>query len=292
MSAADIAGGTTAGIVIARAGLTRRFAETVAAAHLPSGPGDESVVTQEQVDELPVVVRRYLHFMGVIGRPRDWSFRAQFIGRFWLRRGLGWMPAEAWQYNSAISIGRVFVMRVRVAGVVPMIGCDTYLRGHGHMIGKLLDRFTVVDGSGEEFDVGGRTTYLNEAILLAPSMLLGPETTWTEVDARSFDVTLLDSGRSVTGRVFLDDRGAPVDFSSTDRFAALPSGLVRAEWHTPVRSWQTVNGRPTPGPVSAVWHFPHSLLPYIKGEFVANSLAFNIAPASVHPAKEARSQNA
>ena len=38
------------------------------------------------------------------------------------------MPAEAWQYNSALEIGQLFVMRVRFAGVVPMIGHDTYLR--------------------------------------------------------------------------------------------------------------------------------------------------------------------
>lgn len=176
-------------------------------------------------------------------------------------------------------------MRVHVAGVVPMIGRDTYLHGHGRMIGKLLDRVTVVDGSGEEFDIGELTTYLDDAVLLTPSMLLGPATTWTEVDDHSFDVTLADAGRSVTGRVFLDARGAPVDFSTTDRFAALPSGLVRAEWNTPVASWQTVDDHPTPGPVSAVWHLPNGPLPYIKGRFIADSLAFNTTPGSHHPAK-------
>src|SRR5664279_2405065 len=95
-------------------------------------------------------------------------------------------------------------MRIRFAGVVPMFGRDTYLDGQGRMIGKLFDRFTVVDGQGEEFDIGELSTYLNDAIMLAPSMLLGPNTTWTDVDANSFDVTLADGGRTVTGRVFLD----------------------------------------------------------------------------------------
>lgn len=106
MSATSSAGGTTGDRVTARAGLTRRFAETVTAAHLPNGPGDESVVTGDEVAELPGVVQRYLHFMGAVGRPRVWSLRAQFVGRFWLRRGLGWMPAKARQYNTSISIAR------------------------------------------------------------------------------------------------------------------------------------------------------------------------------------------
>ena len=82
-----------------------------------------------------------------------------------------------------------------------MIGCDTYLDGHGQMVGKLFGLVTIVDGRGEEFDIGELTTYLNDAILIAPSMLLGPGTTWREVDDHSFDVTLTDAGRSVTGRV-------------------------------------------------------------------------------------------
>jgi hypothetical protein len=262
----------------AQHGLGHRFTETVTTAGLASRPGDDTVVTADQIAQLPPVVGRYLRFMGVIGQPRVWSFRVRFQGRFWLRRGLGWMPAEAWQYNSAVQIGRVFVMRVRFAGVVPMYGRDTYLRAHGRMTGKLFDRFTVVDGQGPEFDIGELTTYLNDAIMLAPSMLLMPSTKWTEVDGHSFDVTLVDAERSVTGRVFIDDTGAPFDFSTTDRFADLPSGLVRAEWRTPVQNWQTIDGRVVPGQVSALWRLPDGDLRYIKGTFVSNSIEVNIPP--------------
>jgi len=75
-------------------------------------------------------------------------------------------------------------------------------------------------GEGEEFDIGELTTYLNDALFIAPSFLLRPEVTWAEIDAVTFDVTLRDAGRSVTGRVFLDEQGAPVDFATTDRFVA------------------------------------------------------------------------
>jgi hypothetical protein len=276
----DIASRTAVNTLVPQEGLGRRFTEAVATAGLASGPGDEAVVTADEIAQLSPVVSRYLHFIGVVGRPRVWSFRARFGGRFWLRRGLGWMPADAWQYNSALEISRVFVMRIRFAGVVPMFGRDTYLDSHGRMIGKLFDRFIVVDGQGEEFDIGELTTYLNDAIMLAPSMLLRPNTTWTDVDAHSFDVTLADGGRTVTGRVFVDGAGAPFDFSTTDRFAALPSGPVRAEWRTPVRSWQSFDGRVVPGPFRAVWHLPDGELPYIKGAFVPDSVAFNISPRS------------
>ena len=64
------------------AGLYRRFVDAVAAADLPTGPGDGAIVTDADLAGLPDVVQRYLRFMGVVGRPRDWSLRAHFVGRF------------------------------------------------------------------------------------------------------------------------------------------------------------------------------------------------------------------
>jgi hypothetical protein len=52
------------------------------------------------------------------------------------------------------------------------------------------------------------------------------------VDDHTFDVRLVDAGQTVSARVFLDDGGHPVNFSTTDRYADLPGGLVRAEWTT------------------------------------------------------------
>jgi hypothetical protein len=259
-----------------RDGLYRRFVRTVEAAGLPAGPNDTSTVTDADLAGMPEVVQRYLRFMGVLDRPRDWSFRARFVGRFRLRPRLGWMPAEAWQYNSGLAVARVFVMRLRFAGVVPMVGSDTYLNGHGRMLGKLLDRIVVADGEGSEFDIGELTTYLNDAVLMAPSMLLGASTSWNAVDDGSFDVSLTDAGRTVTGRVFVDERGAPYDFSTTDRYTDLPGTMVRAEWRTPVRGWEFIHGQAVPSRVEAVWHLPDGPVPYVTGAL--GYLTRNVAP--------------
>lgn len=257
--------------------LHRAFVETVRDAGVAVDPGESDVVTDSEVADLPDVVQRYLSFMEVVGRKRARSVQARFVGRFQLRPKLGWMPAEAWQYDSGVEVARVYVMRLRFARVVPMIGRDTYVGGRGRMIGKLAGLVTVVDGQGEEFDIGELTTYLNDALLLAPSMLLG-RVEWVGVDDHSFDVSLTDAGRTVTGRVFVDDRGAPVDFSSTDRFADLPGGLVRAEWRTPIDGWEHVGGRPVPGSTRAVWNLEDGPLTYVEGRFVPDSIVLNAPP--------------
>ncbi|HEY9375935.1 MAG TPA: DUF6544 family protein, partial [Jiangellaceae bacterium] len=241
-------------------------------------PDDLAQVTEDDLAGFPEVVQRYLRFMGVVDQPRDWSFRARFVGRFRLRPRLGWMPAEAWQYNTSLGIARIFVMRLRFAGIVPMVGSDTYLDGRGRMLGKLLDRIVVADGQGLEFDIGELTTYLNDAVLMAPSMLLSLATSWNAVDNGSFDVSLTDAGRTVTARVFVDERGAPYDFSTTDRYADLPGGTVQAEWRTPVRGWELIHGRALPGRIEAVWQLPGGPLPYFAGQL--GYLTRNVPPGS------------
>ena len=246
------------------------------------GPGTEAdggnLVTAEEIAELPEPVRRYLAFMEVVGRPRYRSFEARFSGRFRRTPRDRWMAAEAHQYNTAPEVARIYTMRLRFAGLLPMVGHDTYVRGSGRMVGKLFDRFTVADGAGDEFDVGELVTYLNDAILLAPSMLLGPSTTWRGLDDSSFEVALTDASHTVRATITLDARGAPIDFVTVDRFASLPQGLVRATWTTPVSAWVRVDGRMLPGPARATWLLDDGPFTYVEGRFVTESIRYDVPP--------------
>jgi hypothetical protein len=255
------------------------FMHEVAALGLSTGPGPGVPVSEADLAPLPEPAQRYLRFMRVPGRPRDWSFRARFSGRFRRTARSRWLPCECWQYNTALDLARIFYIRLRMGGVVPVLGRDTYLRGRGRMLIRPLDLFTIVDGRGPEFDVGELVTYLNDAILIAPSFLLLPETRWSPVDAESFDVSLADRGITVTARVFVDGRGAVTDFSTTDRFYA-PGGIppVRTRWTTPVEGWREVGGRMLPTRGQAVWQFPAGPLPYADFTFDTDDLAFNVPP--------------
>jgi hypothetical protein len=256
----------------------RTFEKELAALGLAGGtPGP--VVTEADVAPLPPAVQRYLRFMGVPGRPRDTSFRLQVTGRFRRSHREPWMAAEARQYNSRPDVARVFYLRVRMMGI-PVLGRDTYLAGKGRMLVRPLDLFTVADGRGPEYDLGELVTFLNDAVLLAPSMLLGPGVGFAPVDDGSFDVTLTDRGTTVSARVFLDARGAPVDFSTTDRFGEDPfrpgRPLTRARWTTPVEGWREEGGRKLPTRGSAVWHFEGGDLSYAELDFPPGALAFNV----------------
>jgi len=259
----------------------RRLSGEVVAAALVGGEGDPQPVTEEDLAGLPATVQRYLHAMGVVNRPRDWSFMAHITGRFRLKGQGSWMPAEVWQYNSAMEVARIFHMRIDFAGVVPMVGSDVYLGGKGVMHGKLLGLVTVARAEGPEADMSELVTYLNDAVLMAPSMLLRPNTSFAPVDDRSFDVTIVDADQTVTARVLLDDDGRPVNFSTTDRYADLPGGLVRAEWTTPIDGWVPDGNRLIFTRGRAIWHLPEGPLCYLDFRMSPGGVRYNVAPTDI-----------
>lgn len=232
----------------------------------------------DDLADLPDSARRYFLAMGVLGRPGVRSFTVAFTGRFRLGIDRPWLPMRSVQYNVARPVTRIYTLRVLFGRVIPMVGHDTYVGGRGRMTGRMAGVIPVVDGSGEPFDVGELVTYVNDAIMLAPAMLLGAAG-FRQIDDSSFDVSLADHGRTVTARILLDNEGLPIDFSTTDRYYDSPDGPVRCEWRTPIDSWDRSGETPFPGKARATWHLPGGeRFTYAEGAFVPGSLRINVAP--------------
>ncbi len=266
-----------------RTSLERKLMREVAALELPAGSADtEAPVTESDLASLPAAAQRYFGFMNVVGRPRDVSFMMHFQGRFLF--GKEWVPCECAQFNSRLAVARIFHMRLRVKGIVPTYVRDTYARGHGRMLGKALDSFAVVDDQSEAISIGECVTYLNDAVLMAPSMLLVPAVGFTSAGENAFDVALTDAGRTVRARVFVAADGSVTDFSTTDRFYAPPgskSPPARAEWRTPVEGWQEHAGRRFPTRGTAVWMLPEGALRYAEFPFHPGAFVLNQQPVAL-----------
>jgi hypothetical protein len=163
---------------------------------------------------------------------------------------------------------------------LPVLGRDTYLRGNGRMLIRPLDLFTVQDGQGREFDLGELVTWVNDAVLMAPSMLLTPAASWAAVDASSFELKFHDGANAVSARVFLDERGAPIDFHTHDRWYAPPGAKgppVRTTWSTPVGGWRVVGGRMIWGHGQATWKRPEGDETYVEMD-APPDVAFDVPP--------------
>jgi hypothetical protein len=237
-------------------------------ASVPRQPEATRTVTDADLVGLPAAAARYLRFMDVVGAPRTGSLAAAAHGRFRMRPDGRWMACRAWQLNTRSPVRRLFHMRLRLAPGIAMTGWDTYADGEGRMRGTLFGAIPVASGTGPRFAASELVTWLNDAVLLAPGMLVDPAVRFGEdPDPDWFRVEVTDGGRSVAARVQVDENGAPRDFWTDDRYADLPGGLVRARWHTPVDSWTVVDGRPVPVGAKAVWQLTGGPFTYAELEF-------------------------
>jgi hypothetical protein len=257
------------------------FEQEVASLGLAPPPKSTAVVTEDDVRDLPEPARRYLHFMRVVGRARDAAFRATLRGRFLLSAESSWRSFESWQYNQgAPEVARLFFMRLRMFGI-PVQGRDFYLRGKGSLVIRPLDLFTVVSAGGVEFDLGEMVTWLNDAVLLAPSMLLCDAITWEPVDDGAFDLAFRDRGNAVRARVFVDERGAVTNFRTEDRWYA-PAGSnspIRLPWTTPIEGWQRAGERMLLTRGKATWKRVEGDLTYIEFEVRPGDVEFGASAA-------------
>ena len=149
--------------------------------------------------------------------------------------------------------------------------------GRGQLRGKLLNLMPVMSGSGPEYDVGQLVTYVNNASMVAPSMLLTSGVTWKGVDDNSFDLTLVDRGNTVT---------AASSSTMTDIWS-ISAPLIPTSPRRKVFSRPAGPRRPTAGPgrlgppdaeecadhlASAVGNFCHG------PDLAFEALEFNVAP--------------
>jgi len=181
-----------------RAGVTypRAFVRRVASVTPFPSPG--RVVTAADLEGLPEPAVRYLRFMDVLGGPRTRSLLASAHGRFRMRPDGRWLACRAWQLNTVVPVRRLFHMHLRLAPGIAMSGWDTYSDGDGHMRGTLFGAIPVASGTGPRFAASELVTWLNDALLLAPSMLLDPAVVLREDEGDDwFRVEVTDGGRTV-----------------------------------------------------------------------------------------------
>jgi hypothetical protein len=78
----------------------------------------------------------------------------------------------------------------------------------------------------------------------------------------------------------LDTDARPRNFTTTDRWAALPQGLVPAPWMTPVTGWQVIDGRALPTGGNAIWQLPDGPFHYAHIDIPADGIDDNVAPGA------------
>jgi hypothetical protein len=225
-------------------------------------------VTEADLAGLPPVVQHYLQFVGAVGRLRVWNYRVCFRGELRNDADSRWMKIRADQQSFADPAARLFLVKGSMFGL-PFQAFHRYVGPAATFKVRLASLLTIVNAAGPEMDQSETVTLLNDMCLLAPATLIDPRIAWEEVDPLAVRATFNNAGNTISAVLSFDDSGALVDFVSDDRYRTADGKTYeRLRWSTPVRKWDTFDGRRLPVQAEAVWQSGDLAFAYARFEIL------------------------
>lgn len=219
--------------------------------------------TEEHLQHLPEVLKRYLSVCGYMGTevPRNADV---YWADSWLKMApqKPWTRLETLQFNSVKPIGRVAYMKF---ATMPVAARDLYRDGYGEVNGKLLQLFSVAFDNSRETAQSALITAFCEFMFI-PGYLLLDNVSWTPLNADAVIGHLNDNGIEVSGCFHFDKNGLFTHFETDDRYYSLGKNTYqKVKFSAHVESYKKQNGLQVCEKVRVVWHLPEGDFEYYKG---------------------------
>lgn len=230
-------------------------------------------LTNEDIQHLPAIVQKYLHYSGSIGKEKVSNFRAEFTGGIRSKSNEDFMTLKSVQYNFTDKPTRIFYIVAKKKGI-PAKGIHLYKDGTAIMLVKILGLFTVVDAKGKEMNQGETVTLFNDMCFMAPASLIDRNVKWKEIDNITVEAKFTNGNIIIRATLFFNEAGELVNFLSNDRFETTDGKTYRNyPWITPVTGYKHINGYRLPSGAKLIYKHPDEDLCY--GEFNLVSLEYN-----------------
>lgn len=231
------------------------------------------MLTEEDIQHLPAIVQKYLHYSGSIGKEKVSNFRAEFTGGIRSNSTESFMHLKSVQYNFTDKPTRLFYIVAKKKGI-PAKGIHLYKDQTAIMLVKIFGLFTVVNAKGTEMNQGETVTLFNDMCFLAPASLIDKNIEWKEIDNTTVDVKFTNGNITISATLYFNEDGELVNFLSNDRFETADGKTYKNyPWITPVTGYTNINGHRLPSGAKLIYKHPDEDLCY--GEFNLLSIEYN-----------------
>lgn len=212
---------------------------------------DKKVITEEMINNLPVVIQKWLIRSNIVGKEVIQTVYLKQKGEMKTKPEDKWMSVDAEQYFTVNPPGFIWIADVR-SSFLHLFGRDKYVNGRGHMLIK-LSLMPIVNAKGKEIDQGDLLRYLGE-VVWHPSSVLSDYITWEEIDSKTARATMSYKGITASGIFKFDENG---DFTSfeTKRYYYRKEGSTLEKWIIKVNNYGEFEGIRVPVNMSVTWKF-------------------------------------
>ena len=230
----------------------------------------EKILTEPDIQTLPIPVQRYLRYVGVINKPKVNSVRVVFEGEM-RDKGKDYFPFTSEQFNFFDEPTRLFYMKAKMFGV-PVLGYHKYSNSKASMDIRLFGLFSIVKESGNIMDKAETVTLFNDMCLLAPATLIDKRIQWESIHDTLVKATFTNNKISIAADLYFNKQGQLVDFISNDRTSI--ADMKQYPFLTPVSEYKVINGYNLTSKAETVWDYTDGKFTY--GKFILKEIEYNI----------------
>ncbi len=224
----------------------------------------QEVITKNSMDSLPVPVKRWLDYSGVVGRKQIDTVYLKQKGLMKLKPDQkDWIESDAEQYFTVDQPKFIWNVKTSMMGI-PVVGKDVFKDGQGSMHIKLGGLLSVVDVSNHsKINESTIQRYLGE-IIWFPSAALSDYIKWEPIDNNSAWATMSYGGSTGSAEFHFDDTGKLTHFIAL-RYRDIEDESP-TEWVATVKKYDRVNGLNIPTKLEISWSLEAGKFTWYKFE--------------------------
>ncbi len=208
--------------------------------------GDPNKLKKRPHESMPPLIRKYLDKCGIS--------RDRVPDRVYLRqRGTFYMSPEdkghamnAVQYFYPLSHDFVWLGKIFIAGIIPVLARDSFLKKKGRLTVRIMGCIKAADYKGPEMDQGELIRYLSEMIWF-PHGFLDPDIVCDEIDHSTIRVSLKQE-YDISVDLHFNELGL-IDTISALRFKEKDL----SPWEAVIREYSEFNGIKIPSRCDVKW---------------------------------------
>ncbi|NHF59604.1 hypothetical protein FK220_009650 [Flavobacteriaceae bacterium TP-CH-4] len=234
---------------------------------------DARIVRENDLNDLPPIVQRWLRHTGVVGKTWARSVRLKQRGSVRNKPDGAWMPFTATQYVDMERTSFIWSTEVRAMPMVKTLGRDKLRNGKGDMLIKLASVIPVVhEGNNDKINTGAALRYLAE-ICWFPSAALHKNISWQALDASSAKASLSIGGYEVSGVFQFTSEGAMISFEAPRYYGGGEDASLET-WRIEAVAFNEFEGIKIPYKCAVIWKLKEGDFEWLRPEIT--DLEYNL----------------
>ncbi len=251
-----------------------KYKTEVAAALAKTSDIPPSSLTEDDIQHLPALVQKYLHYTQAVGKPKIHNFKVALTGKIRSYETKDWMPLTSEQYNFIPLTTRLFFLDA-TKKMLPVSGLHSFKEGSAFMDIRLLSMYKVQYMEGKEMDISETVTFFNDLCCMAPGALIDERIRWMETEGNKVKATFTSNGITISAWLHFNEKGELINFISEDRYAAHEDGTItQLKWSTPLRDYKEIHGYRLASYAEAIYTYPDGDFTYAT--FTIKDIAKNV----------------